>query len=61
MYVDKQFFFATTLINGFLLFSGGIDRDGYPLLIFYDAGVDCSAVENGEFLKLIEYLCSITR
>ena len=47
--------------RGMSYFSGGIDRDGYPLIIFYDSGVDCSAIGNGEFLKLIDYLCSITR
>ena len=31
------------------------------MLIFYDVGVDVTLVENGEFLKLIEYLSTVTR
>ena len=43
------------------VFVGGLDRDGYPLLIFYDVGIDCASVDNKDFLKLIEYLCGIAK
>eukprot|EP00795_Rhopilema_esculentum_P016729 gene16729-8182_t len=52
---------AYLLQKKFAAITGGLDRDGYPLLIFYDVGIDCTSVDSKDFLKLIEYLCGIAK
>eukprot|EP00794_Sanderia_malayensis_P011221 gene11221-12400_t len=52
---------ANLLQEKLIILPGGIDRDGFPILIFYDVPLNISSVDNGKFLKVIDYLCQTAR